>query len=260
MRSMKMAIMHGNSNVLRAGGAALGFLIQSLPGDWRRRIGVHFGVPDVCWSLQLLSSLGFSPSNVLDIGAFHGNWARACLSVFPNAGITCIEPQNEPQKSLYALASGNPKLQIIQTLLGAKKRDRVLFGEQGSGSSVLLSVPGKAGVRPMTTIDHLIQTGTCAPPELLKLDVQGYELEVLEGWTIEVERCQIIQCEVSLLPLIPGAPLLEEVVSYLARRGFLMWDVDELIRAPSDGAVWQIDALFCKKDSPLRHERVWKRA
>jgi hypothetical protein len=37
-----------------------------------------------------------------------------------------------------------------------------------------------------------------------------------------------------------------------------MFDVDELIRAPSDDAVWQIDAIFCRMDSPLLKQRVWR--
>jgi FkbM family methyltransferase len=238
-------------------GAALSFLLQRIPEDWKRRIGVHLGAPDIRWSLRQLRSFGFNPSSVLDGGAFRGDWARACLSIFPQARITCIEPQDESQKSLRALASSNPNVQVIQTLLGARTSARMVFAGQGSGSSVLLD-SGNARVSSMTTIDQLIKDGDCAPPELLKLDVQGYELEVLEGWNFEFERCQVIQCEISLLPLVPGAPMLEEVIAYMARRDFLMWDVDELIRAPSDGAVWQIDALFCRKDSPLRRERVWR--
>ena len=93
----------------------------------------------------------------------------------------------------------------------------------------------------MTTIDALIEGGECKPPELLKLDVQGYEIEVLEGWKKKFDDCQVIQIEISLLPIVQGAPLLHEVVEYLYKRGFVMFDVDELIRAPSDGAVWQIE-------------------
>jgi len=91
------------------------------------------------------------------------------------------------------------------------------------------------------------------------LDVQGYEVEVLEGWTIGFDRCEVIQSEISLLPIVPKAPLLHEFVSYLYKRGFVMFDVDELIRAPSDGATWQIDAMFCRLDSYLRTERVWRK-
>jgi hypothetical protein len=51
--------------------------------------------------------------------------------------------------------------------------------------------------------------------------------------------------------------LFHELIAYLQCRGFLMFDVTELIRSPSDGAIWQIDALFCRVASKLRLERVW---
>jgi len=205
-----------------------------------------------------MKSFGFSPLQILDVGAFHGFWGRACLEVFPESYITCIEPQDEAQAHLSKLAHQYKKLQVIQTLLGRRLKACVPFREQGSGSSVLLSASGVSTTRPMTTIDELIHQGRCAPPDLIKLDVQGYEIEVLEGWSQGFEKCQVIQCEISLLPLVEDAPLLHELVAYLYKRNFIMSDITEVIRAPSDGATWQIDTLFCPKDSPLRAERVWR--
>jgi FkbM family methyltransferase len=177
--------------------------------------------------------------------------------VFPEANITCIEPQDSCQRELQELAGKYSNVQIIQILLGRFKQDEVPFDEIGSGSSVLLS-RGKGTTKPMTSIDALIDSGSCKPPVFLKLDVQGYELEILEGYKRNLDACHVIQCEISLLPIVQGAPLLHDVVKYLHEKGFVMFDVDELIRAPSDGAVWQIDALFCRFDSFLRSERIWR--
>jgi FkbM family methyltransferase len=197
------------------------------------------------------------PGHVLDVGAFQGDWARLCLRVFPEAHITCIEPQDSQQQT-FAKASQTKNIRLIQVLLGRTDRSSVPFFEAGSGSSVLLGKKETSKTKPMKTIDTLIKLEEIAPPHFLKLDVQGYEIEVLEGWTKGFEQCEVIQCEISLLPLIPKAPLLHEVVAYLYNRGFMMFDVTELIRSPSDGAVWQIDALFCRKDSPLRDTRIWR--
>jgi len=204
-----------------------------------------------------LRRFGFIPTHVMDVGAFKGEWARICLNVFPEAIITCIEPQSASQEELKKLASEYRNVKVLQTLVGRSKCGSVPFKEVGSGSSVLLNSYEKTR-KPMTSIDVLIAEGYCKAPELLKLDVQGYELEILEGFTNDFDVCQVIQCEISLLPLIQGAPLLHEVVEYLYKRGFVMFDVDELIRAPSDGAVWQIDALFCRIDSELRNQRAWR--
>lgn len=233
-------------------------LLKLLPVEWRRRLGHHLGAPDLIWSLRQLRMFGFSAERIMDVGAFHGEWTRICIQVFPQADFVCIEPQNGPQDMLTELARRNPNVKVIQTLLGSHIREHAPFDEMGPGSSVFGSGKRQTG-RPMNTIDHLIEEGGCGPPQLLKLDVQGYELEVLEGYTRHFDACEVIQCEISLLPLIPGTPLLLDVVNYLAGRGFVLFDVDELIYAPSDGAAWQMDALFCRSNSPLRRERVWRK-
>jgi FkbM family methyltransferase len=193
----------------------------------------------------------------MDVGAFLGDWARICLNAFPETRITCVEPQDTTQGQLQELAGRYANLGIVRALLGREERAGVPFAGLGPGSSVFLSSQ-KDPLKQMTTIDRLIEDDLCHAPELLKLDVQGYEMEVLEGYTKHFDACRVIQCELSLLPLIPGAPLLQEMVSYLHRRGFVMFDIDEIIHGPKDGAVWQIDAIFCRTDSPLRRERTWR--
>jgi FkbM family methyltransferase len=234
-----------------------GWLLGIIPQETKRRLGVLLGAPDIRWSLRQIREFGFCPSHVMDVGAFQGEWARICLDVFPDATIVCIEPQEGPQEQLKKLVNRYSNLKVIQTLLGKFECASVPFQEVGSGSSVLPHSAGETQ-RPMTTIDALIKGRHCESPELLKLDVQGFELEILQGYTHDFERCRVIEIEISLLPIVQGAPSLHEVVNYLHKRGFVMFDVDELIRAPSDGNVWQIDALFCRVDSPLRTKRIWR--
>jgi FkbM family methyltransferase len=232
--------------------------LKLIPGEWKRRLNVHLGACNLRWSMEQMRRFGFNPTDVLDVGAFQGDWAKTCFSVWPQARITCVEPQDAQQETLVNLASQTKNIRFMQVLLGETDRCSVGFFEAGSGSSVLLGNQETSNTKPMKTIDTLIKSGEIPPPHFLKLDVQGYEIAVLEGWTKGFEQCEVIQCEISLLPLIPKAPLLHEVVAYLYNREFLMFDVTELIRSPSDGTIWQIDALFCRKDSPLRDNRVWR--
>jgi len=232
-------------------------LLGMLPEEAKRRLAVHLGVVDIHWSLKQLREFGFIPRNIIDVGAFRGDWTRICCEIFPGAMITCVEPQEACQKELRELVDERPNVRVCQTLLGRSEQEDIPFEDIGSGSSILLSRESRTRRR-MTTIDRLVENGVCEAPEFLKLDVQGYEIEVLEGYRRNFDSCQVIECEISLLPLIQGAPLLMDVVNYLARRGFVMFDIDELIRAPSDGAVWQIDVIFCRINSPLRKNRIWR--
>jgi FkbM family methyltransferase len=236
---------------------ALGLSLCAIPQTVKQKLAICLGAPHVSWSLWQLKSFGFIPSHVADIGAYQGEWARTCLKIFPTAHITCVEPQQASLPYLEALVKEHLNINVMHCLLGRSCQENVPFDETGSGSSVLLKSQTK-NTRPMRTLDHLIDEGFCQPPELLKLDVQGYEIEVLEGFTKHFSACKVIQCELSLLPLVEGAPLLDEAIAYLNHRGFIMFDMDELIRSPSDGAVWQIDAIFCRADSPLRNQRRWR--
>jgi len=228
-----------------------------LPPHLRNTIAVHLGKPDIRFSLIQLKRFGFQPRQALDVGAFRGDWAKTCLEVWPNVRVLCIEPQQAPQSDLNEFARQNvPRVTVNQCLIGADDREAVPFNEIGTGSSVLDSSPRNA-TRPMRSIDSLVDAGDCNPPEFVKLDVQGYELQVLEGFDRHLPTCQVLQMELSLVPIVPGAPIISDVTAYLKARGFEMFDVDEVIRAPSDGAVWQIDALFCRNESPLRLERRW---
>jgi len=235
----------------------LRFVLRLIPSMGKKQLAIHLGAPDIQWSLKQLRGFGFAPNNIMDVGAFRGDWARICIDIFPKAAITCVEPQDAPYGELRKLADKHPNVKIVQTLLG-RSENSAPFEEIGPGSSILSGNKETRSTKPMTTIDALVERGQCRPPELLKLDVQGYELEILEGYTRNFDCCQVIQIEISLLPIVKGAPVLYDVVSYLYKRGFVMFDVDELISAPSDGAVWQIDALFCHVDSPLRTDRVWR--
>ena len=228
-----------------------------LPPEWKRRLGVHLGKPDIRWVLLQLRRYGFSPAHVMDVGAFKGDWARICMEIYPSSQITCIEPQELAQGYLHRIAVENPKVRVIQALLGRRVKEDVPFQEVGSGSSVW-SGGSTDRTRPMATIDTLVESGCCCAPELLKLDVQGYEMEVLEGFTKHFACCQVIQCEISLMPLVKGSPLMKEMVAYLHAREFVMFDVTDLFRSTSDGALWQMDAIFCRVDSPLRSRRVWE--
>ena len=244
--------------MLRVSNKLLGAFIRILPEEPRRRLGVHLGSPDLQWSLMQLRRLGFIPKHIMDVGAFKGDWARVGVKTFPEATIFCIEPQNESQQDLQELAREYSNIKVIQTLLGASKRENVPFQQIGQASSLLLRNANNEMTSSMTKIDLLIESGLCEPPELLKLDVNGYEIEVLKGWTKRFEFCQVIQSEINLLPSVPDAPLLHEFVAYLYERGFVIYDIEEFIRAPSDGTVWLIDALFCRINSPFRKERVWR--
>jgi hypothetical protein len=108
---------------------------------------------------------------------------------------------------------------------------------------------------PMTTLDEVSGATTLKGPVLLKLDVQGYELEVLRGGPRTLTLAEVVLLEVSLLEYNQGAPLMPEVVAFMNSAGFVPYDVCGQFRRESDAALCQIDIIFVQRNSALRAKK-----
>jgi FkbM family methyltransferase len=231
------------------------------PEKWKRYIkGEFFQVPDTETSLRRIKRLGFNPAVAIDVGAYVGHWTRSFKQIFPDAQVLMIEPQASKTSALSKVRSELPNLELRVALLGAKTETSVGFCESETASSVLT----EAGIRrpptthmAMTTLDAITEGGPFARPNFIKLDVQGYEIEVLRGSARTLELAEAVLMEVNLLRLHEGAPLFHESAEYMGKRGFQVYDLCSLIRRPYDGAVWQADVIFVRNSSPLISSNRW---
>jgi len=203
--------------------------------------------------LSVLKENGFAPGLVVDIGANRGNWSLDVARVFPSAAFILIDadPQNVPE--LQAVCRSLPQSSFHSTLLGAETRGDMRFFQMGTGSSVMPEVTSADRNEislAMTTLDALIGD-QISSPALIKLDVQGYELEVLRGAPRCLKSAEVIILECAFLEYNEGAPLFAEVVDFMRERGFLVYDFCGAMRR-SDGVLFQADVIFAREDSPLR--------
>jgi FkbM family methyltransferase len=182
--------------------------------------------------------------------------------IFPRADILAIEPQREKQSQLEKLSQTHENIRNVGVLLGPASDETVDFHLNESVSSVLPEHESDAPTqerRSLTTLDLLVEGSVFAQPDLLKVDVQGYELEVLRGaeQTLSAHPPELILMEVSLLEINEGAPLLAEVVAFMDERSYQMYDICSFMRRPYDDALWQIDALFAHSSSKLVSSKRW---
>lgn len=135
--------------------------------------------------------------------------------------------------------------------------------EAATASSLLSEKNGPrhpAATYEMRTLASVVERDTNRAPDLLKLDVQGYELEVLKGASSHLDEIQVILIELNLLDLHEKVPLLHEVTAWLAERGWVAFDICGLTRRPLDDALWQADFVFVPEESGLRQDKRWDRA
>src|SRR5437016_1422433 len=91
----------------------------------RNRILASVQIPSIWWSLANLRCLGFAPTQVIDCGAYDGNWARRCKEVFPQARVLCVEPQAAKEPSLRRVKEELAGVDYVISLAGKDQRENV---------------------------------------------------------------------------------------------------------------------------------------
>ena len=105
---------------------------------------------------------------------------------------------------------------------------------------------------PLVVLDDVCREKNLKAPYLLKVDVQGAELNVLDGCRKLLEDTEAVILEVSLFQFFVGGPQLYDVVSYMKERGFVTYDIFGGYIRPLDGALAQVDMVFVKENGQFR--------
>lgn len=231
----------------------------SLPHWLQDQLRDYYSASGLDFSLRRLRQRGFQPAEIVDCGAYEGHWARVAKRVFPKARVLMVEAQPAKRPFLERVRQQyGPSADFVIGLLGPERKEAVPFFEMETGSSVLWELgdaPRRQVMLPMRTLDDVLAEKNLRQVNFLKLDLQGYELEVLKGATETMNRAEVILSEVSFLPYNQSAPLFNEVVRFLAEKGFVLYDICALQRL-SDQALFQADVLFVKTDSALRKTKA----
>ena len=211
------------------------------------------------WSLNNLKKLGYQPDVIFDVGAFSGDWTLRAMELFNDAQFYMLEPQPEKQAKLSTLERKFKKVTYIPTIAGALDDEEVEFVIQKTGSSVYEQVfegrnPKKRIHLKTKTLDTIVHEKKLSGEFFIKLDVQGYEIEVLKGANSILNNTNVILLESSLLNYNLNAPLIEEVIHYMKSKGFILFDIAELNRKNDDKVLNQVDLIFCKENWEIRKQ------
>ena len=218
-------------------------------------------------ALTRLENLGFKPNLIFDIGAYQGDFTKFCIELWPETKVACFEVLPHKVSQLKDLASSNSSIQVFPTLLGANCHDKFPFYQlerhAETASSVLntqMAFKLPPQYYPMSTVDDIVKNHFAGHgPDLLKIDVQGYELDVLKGTEATLNQIQVILAEINLLDIYKDAPLLAELITWLDERNWVTYDICSFWRRPLDQALWQSDFIFVQRDSFLRANKGYSK-
>jgi FkbM family methyltransferase len=207
--------------------------------------------PNMELGLAALARRGLQPKTILDVGAFEGDWSAMARSIWPKSKIIMFEP-NAAKAVIVSKAASIIKAELIRELLGATDGAEVIFNVMESGSSIMNENSPLERVQEKRTLKRLDSlVGSLEPGAFLKIDAQGYELEILKGSERIMPSIEAVLLEVSLIEINKGAPLLADVTAFMKERGFVVCEILEIHRRPLDRALCQVDFLFVRENSFL---------
>jgi len=214
--------------------------------------------------LAYVAGLGLDPHLIVDVGAHRGDWTAIALDCFPRAGVLMIEPQPELRSSLQEFCAERGNVRCVETAAGARREERYqTIWPDLQGSSFLPHpdprriASGEQRLVPVRTLDELLVEDGRGIPEIVKLDVQGFELEVLKGAPSILGRTELMILETSLFAFLDDIPTLREVIEFMADHGYEFYDVAGYIRRPVDAALGQLDVAFALRRGFLRNHDRW---
>jgi FkbM family methyltransferase len=245
-------------------------LFAKLGFEIRRRNASHFRGEYPRDSLRGLllqaSQIGFFPGSVVDVGAAYGTFTRECKDVFPEAAYILVEPLKEYEEFLRSAVKSLQHGEYVLAAAG-RRAGQIAINVHPDlmGSSLYLEAEGPVvnGFQrevPVITLDTLLEEGRIRSPVLLKIDVQGAELEVLSGGETMLNSTEYALIEISLLEFFKGGPQLYDVIKFMKARGFVTYDMSGLQYRPLDNALSQIDLSFVKEGGMFRQHHQYATA
>ena len=207
--------------------------IQNKVGYWFYKskhlpVGTDIGV-------DLTQKMNFPIKTIVDVGANIGQSALFYQETFPESAIYCYEPIPAIYTQLKERTSNHSMIHCFQKGVGAKVGELqiVLLEDQLSQQHSFNKVASKdeeTVLVPITTIDEIIETNGFKTIDLLKIDTEGFELEVIEGASKSIANNQIklIYLEVGLSSKNEHNTPFSKVLLTLENLGFTFYGLYEI--------------------------------
>lgn len=202
--------------------------LLSQPAHWKALLkGVAASVEH-----EHLSGICPVINTVVDIGANKGQFSLEARKCFPQARIFAFEPMPAAVEIFNTVHSEDRKVTLHPVAIGAVSEVVLMHLSGRDDSSSLLPIlelqdkifPGtrEVGTLQVTVepLDKIINAADLQSPALLKLDVQGYELNALKGCERLLSKFDYVYLELSFVELYEGQALADEILRYLQERGF----------------------------------------
>lgn len=209
-------------------------------------------------SLWNAKQLGFEPETVIDVGAGLGTFE--IYDAFPKSRYLLIEPiaENEPylkkicqhlERADYIIAAASTEAGLVPLQVNLSNFIHSYISEDGEASSENFELR----TIPAVTLDEICKTRQLEGPYLIKVDVDGKELDVLAGATQTLQNTELVIVEVALY-VSARFDKMGNVINFMKEQGFVAYDIVNLAHRGSDLALFQVDMVFVKESGQFTKE------
>lgn len=198
-----------------------------------------------------------TPETIIDIGSNKGQFILLIEKIYPNKNIYSFEPIKEminKQKKFFAYKNN---IIFHNVALGSSTTlKEFLITARMDSSSFLKIVSDKNKSKnydivenrniQINTLDNLLINEKISHPVLIKIDVQGYELEVLRGANNLLKKTDYLLLEVSKNEMYQNQPIEKVIVEYLKNLNFDILKSNNWSKIQNTN-FYQRDIIFYKK-------------
>jgi FkbM family methyltransferase len=244
--------------------SVLDALRSSCPGWLKAHLKEVLGLPQTRlhsdW--QILAPIGpvYRPHVVIDVGAHKGWFFHCWLDWCPQALVHAFEPYPPSVDAVRSNYGADQRVTLVQMALGDAAGEQDLNVLQDSLVSNSLLVPRRPAWEEVqyqtgsiktervsvTTLDAYAAAREISSVYLLKIDVQGYEMQVLRGAYQLLPGIDYILVESGIRPLYENAPRFSDVFQHLTERGFHLIGMQAWHRG--NHTLVEADMLFRRDD------------
>jgi len=197
---------------------------------------------------------------ILDVGANVGLYHSICRKNGYKGLILCFEPVLSAFNILESNIMIDKMAHCFNTALGSFDGETTINVSNNLESSSILQMEERhltaeknsiyldIQICKITTLDIFIKNYPILSSNImLKIDAQGYEMEVLKGTINSMHQLKIIQLEMSLVSLYKGEVLFLEMCQFIYSLGFRLFSLENGFSDSLTGQLMQVDGIFVRE-------------
>jgi FkbM family methyltransferase len=219
------------------------------------------------WHPDHLRDLGYHPKTIVDVGV--GRGTPRLYKAFPNSYYVLVEPLHEFESDILNILE-NYNGCYVSAAVGNKEGTTTIHMLPGWKTMSSVRKPSKIhkdiyqsfylkGITdapyqerkrkvPLVTLDGILEKYSLQPPFGLKIDTEGFELEVVEGGGAHfLSNTEFVIAEVAIIQRVEGGYSFFDFVRAMDEHGFRICDILANGRLENPPELYVVDALFCRK-------------